>query len=93
LSVRGRWDYCFELSDVVGPTTILQGVKSRGVVVKAAQLTAFYSDAKSGRVVVNYGRGCLDKSVTVAVPSREEVEGVRVGQGDVLLRGKKLLSK
>jgi hypothetical protein len=92
LSVRDKWDYCFELSDVVGPTTLLQGFKSRRVVERAAQLTAFYSDAKVERVRVGYGRGVFDKSLMVSVPSRGEVDSLRVGQG-LLLKDKKLLGE
>ena len=46
---RAKSDYYFELPDIVGPTTLLQGPKTKGAVETAAKLTAFYSDAKTAR--------------------------------------------
>ena len=45
-----RGDFYFELSEVVGPTTLLQGPKTKAAIETAAKLTASYSDAKSGEV-------------------------------------------
>ncbi|MBT0158587.1 hypothetical protein G4O51_01225 [Candidatus Bathyarchaeota archaeon A05DMB-2] len=73
-------DYFFEVADVVGPVTILQGSKTKKAVEAAAALTAFYSDAKSDRVTVKYGRNKLDKQVVVSVPSQDEVARLRVGK-------------
>ncbi|MCW4047921.1 MAG: 7-cyano-7-deazaguanine synthase [Candidatus Bathyarchaeota archaeon] len=73
-------DYFFEVADVVGPITILQGPKTKKAVETAAALTAFYSDAESDRVTVNYGRNKLDKRVVVPVPSQAEVARLRVGK-------------
>ena len=75
---KTRYDYYFEVPDVGGPTTVLQGSKTKKAIQAAAALTAFYSDAKSNRVTVNFGRDNLDKSVTVSVPSRAEVESLRI---------------
>jgi len=75
---KTRSDYYFEVPDVGGPTTVLQGLKSKKAVELAAALTAFYSDAKSDKVTVNFGREHLDKSVTVSVPNRAEVESYRI---------------
>ena len=72
-------DFCFEAAKIVGPVTLLQGPKTKGAVKTSAELTASYSDAKDGQVVVNYGKEQLSKSVTVSVPSRTEVEKLRVG--------------
>jgi len=72
-------DFCFELANVVGPVTLLQGPKTKGAVKTAAELTASYSDAKDGEVTVNYGKVQLDKSVKVSPPARNEVEKLRVG--------------
>ena len=74
-----RYDYCFEVPDVGGPITVLQGLKNKKAIQVAAALTAFYSDAKSDRITVNFGRNSLDKSITVPVPSRAEVESLRIG--------------
>jgi len=76
---RRRSDYYFEVPDVGSPITVLQGAKTEKAVRAAAALTAFYSDAKSGEVKVNFGREKLDRSVTVSVLARDEVERLRVG--------------
>jgi tRNA-specific 2-thiouridylase len=75
---KTRNNYYFEVPDVGGPTTVLQGLKTKKAIKLAAALTAFYSDAKSSRVTVNFGRENLNKSLTVSVPSRAEVESFRV---------------
>jgi tRNA-specific 2-thiouridylase len=72
-------DYYFEVPDIGSPITVLQGAKTRNAVRLAAALTAFYSDAKNGEVEVNFGRENLSKAITVTVPSRVEVEKLRVG--------------
>ena len=72
-------DYYFESPDVVGPITILQGPKTKKAIETAAKLTAFYSDAKSGDVKVNFGRESFSKSIMVAVPDKAEVDKLRVG--------------
>jgi len=77
---RARSDYYFEVPDVGGPITILQGAKTKNALRVAAALTAFYSDAKSAEVTVNFGREHLDKSIIVSVPTRAEVESLRIGK-------------
>ena len=72
-------EYYFELPDIVGPITILQGPKTKNAIETAAKLTAYYSDAKTGEVKVNFGRETLNKSVTVSVPDDADVEKLRVG--------------
>ena len=76
---KTRNDYFFEVPDVGGPITILQGAKTKKAIRTAAELTAFYSDAKSGKVTVNFGRNSLDNSIAVSIPSRAEVESLRIG--------------
>jgi tRNA-specific 2-thiouridylase len=75
---KGVGDYVFEVPDVAGPITLLQGRKTRKGVAVAAGLTAFYSDAKTDTVTVCYGREKQNKTTTVKRPSREEVENLRV---------------
>jgi tRNA-specific 2-thiouridylase len=77
--LRAPNDFYFELPDIVGPTTILQGLKSAKAVEWAAKLTAYYSDSETAEVKVNFGRKTLNKSLTVAVPDKAEVEKMRVG--------------
>jgi tRNA U34 2-thiouridine synthase MnmA/TrmU len=76
---KARTDYYFEVPDFGGPTTVLQRSKTKKAIKVAAALTAFYSDAKGDRVTVNFGRENLDKSIIVSVPSRAEVESLRIG--------------
>lgn len=75
---KARNDYYFEAPDVGSPITVLQGLKTIKAIELAAALTAFYSDAEGNRVTVNFGRERLDKSVTVPVLSRAEVESFRI---------------
>jgi tRNA U34 2-thiouridine synthase MnmA/TrmU len=74
-----KGDFCFEPSDIVGPTTLLQGPKTKSAVEMAAKFTASYSDAKSGEVKVKYGREALNKTMTVALPQKTDLEKLRVG--------------
>ena len=75
---KSRNDYYFEVPDIGSPITVLQGAKTKKAVRTAAALTAFYSDAKSAEVTVNFGRESLSNSVTVSVPARAEVENLRI---------------
>jgi tRNA U34 2-thiouridine synthase MnmA/TrmU len=76
---RSRSDYYFEVPDVGSPITVLQGAKNKKAIRTAAALTAFYSDAKSDKVTVNFGRDSLSKTILVSVPTRAEVESLRIG--------------
>jgi tRNA U34 2-thiouridine synthase MnmA/TrmU len=77
----GKSDYFFELPDIVGPISILQGIKTKKAIQTAAQLTAFYSDAKTEKKVkVNYGKQTFDKSIIVTMPIKEEIDALRAGQ-------------
>jgi tRNA-specific 2-thiouridylase len=76
---RGPYDYYFEVPDMGSPITVLQGAKTKKAIRTAAALTAFYSDAKGSEVRVNFGRNKLDRSVTMSLPARTEVESLRVG--------------
>ena len=75
---KGENDLLFEVPDIAGPITVLQGRKTKKAVVVAASLTAFYSDAKTGAVRVNFGRERIGKTVNVGVPSRAEVDRMRI---------------
>ena len=72
-------DFYFELTDIVGPVALLQGLKTKAVIRKASEITAFYSDAKTGEVKVGYGKATLEKHIIVSIPQRDEVEKLRVG--------------
>ena len=72
-------DYYFEVPDIGSPITILQGAKTKSAIRTAAALTAFYSDAESEKVQVSFGRESLNKSLIVSIPTRVEVERLRIG--------------
>ncbi len=76
---RAKSDYYFELPVIVGPVTLLQGPKTVAATETAAQLTAFYSDAETVEATVKYGKTSLDKTITVKLPQREDVDKLRVG--------------
>jgi len=78
LAKKTRNDFSFEVPDIAGPITILQGLKTKKAIAMAAALTAFYSDAENEEVTVNFGREKLDKSMMVTVPSRSEVDNLRI---------------
>jgi tRNA U34 2-thiouridine synthase MnmA/TrmU len=78
-SQKAPSEYYFELADIVGPITILQGPKTKKAVETAAKLTAYYSDAETGMVKVNFGREALSNSMVVAVPDKADVDKLRVG--------------
>ncbi|MCW4004858.1 MAG: hypothetical protein NWE95_13205 [Candidatus Bathyarchaeota archaeon] len=72
-------DYFFELPDIVGPISLLQGQKTKKAIETAAQLTAFYSDAKTSQAKVAYGKNNLNQAITVTLPQRPDVDNLRVG--------------
>ena len=76
---KTKSEYYFELPEIVGPITILQGPKTKQAIQTAAELTAFYSDAKTGQARVAYGRENLNKSIAVSIPEKADVEKLRVG--------------
>jgi len=78
LRLKGRNDYFFEAQGCGSPITLLQGPKTRQAIEKAAQLTAYYSDQKTGKVHIKYGRTKLEKSIFVKIPSKMEVEKLRI---------------
>ena len=76
---KSKNDYFFELPDVVGPISLLQGPKITSAIKTAAKLTAFYSDSKNNTATVKYGRNILNKILNVTLPHRDEVDKLRVG--------------
>jgi tRNA U34 2-thiouridine synthase MnmA/TrmU len=78
-SRKTKNEFIFELPDIVGPTTILQGPKTKKAIETAARLTAFYSDAKLDKVKATFGKESLDKSLVVAIPDRADVDKLRIG--------------
>jgi tRNA-specific 2-thiouridylase len=76
---KAKGDLYFELPDAVGPITILQGPKTKKSIETAARLTVFYSDAKAAKANVNYGKESLNKSLIATVPSKPDVDKLRIG--------------
>lgn len=76
---RAKSDYYFELPDIVGPISLLQGPKTKSAIEAAAKLTAFYSDAKTSETKVKFGKEKLNRTITVTLPTRPEVDKLRVG--------------
>jgi tRNA U34 2-thiouridine synthase MnmA/TrmU len=71
-------DYSFEVQDCGSPITILQGPKGEEAVVMAAKLTARYSDAGGGEVLVRYGNEKHIKSIIVSLPDEDEIARLRI---------------
>lgn len=80
-------DFYFELPTVMRPNTLLQGPKTKQAIKIAAELTAFYSNAKESEVLVKFGRGSLDRYIKVELPTRDTVDKLRVGYQKPKLRG------
>ncbi|MEM3555991.1 MAG: 7-cyano-7-deazaguanine synthase [Candidatus Micrarchaeia archaeon] len=78
MKMKGRSDYMFEVPDCGSPTTILQGMKSKGAVKLAGELTAAYSDCKERRVAVKYGKNRFSRKVVVEKIPLKEFEKFRV---------------
>ncbi len=74
IKLKQKEDFIFEVEGI-GPTTLLQGRKTKKGIKLAAELTLFYSDEKN--VIVKYGKN-LEKIKKVEKPKREEVERFRV---------------
>lgn len=77
---RARNDFILEALNIEGPITLLQGKKTEKAIKVAAELTAFYSDAKNCAVEVGFGREILNRSILVSIPSQTEVEKFRIGK-------------
>jgi len=55
LELKSTEDYVFEVPDCGSPITVLEGTKDKEAIGLAAKLTARYSDADTGEVLVEYG--------------------------------------
>jgi tRNA U34 2-thiouridine synthase MnmA/TrmU len=78
LQMKAKSDLHFEAQGCGSPITLLQGTNKKQSIETAARLTAYHSDQKTGRVLVKFGRDRLADSVCVSVPSREEVDRLRI---------------
>ena len=78
LELKQKTNYIFEVPNVGSPITILQGRKTKESIIKAAQLTARYSDSKERKIIVKYGKKKLIKSLTVSTLQLDEINKLRV---------------
>jgi len=78
LKEKSKTDYYFEVPNCGSPTTLLQGPKTKAAIKMAAGLTAFHSDKRIGEVAVKYGKTGPEKEITISVPTRPEVNSLRV---------------
>jgi tRNA-uridine 2-sulfurtransferase len=76
---KASTDLYFELPDVVGPTTLLQGPKTKKAIEFAAGITVYYSDARTQKASVNFGRETLNKIMVATTPNENEIEKLRIG--------------
>jgi tRNA-specific 2-thiouridylase len=78
LKAKRKPDYIFEVPNCGSPTTLLQGPKTIDAITKAAELTAFHSDKKTGLVQVSFGKAKLSRRITISVPARADVDKLRI---------------
>ncbi len=78
LNSKKTFDYYFEVPNCGSPITLLQGRKTNKSIATAAGLTAFYSDNSNDKVLVNYGKSHLNKSIFVTRPTYSEVQKLKV---------------
>jgi len=76
--LKSRYDYMFTVLGCGSPTTVLQGPKVKKIVRTAASLTACYSDAEAGSVLVSYGRDAFEKSIVVRPISKKRAADLRI---------------
>ncbi len=78
LNLKNKTDYIFEVPGCGSPTTILQGKKTRDAIKTAASLTARYSDAKTPKVKVLYGKEKPNRQITVTPATQNQIDKLRV---------------
>ncbi|MBS3112823.1 hypothetical protein J4418_01960 [Candidatus Woesearchaeota archaeon] len=78
LTLRGKGELVFEVLGHGSPVTLLQGKPNTGAVKIAAGLTARYSDAKSEKVPVNYGKETLDQKKIVSILTDAYIDNYRI---------------
>jgi len=74
LKLKDKSDYAFEVVDIPGPTTLLQGKKTQEAIEFAAKLTAKYSKAKTRNVNVKYGR----RKILITQATKKQIEKYRL---------------
>ncbi len=65
MELKDENEYYFEVPIYGSPITLLQGKPNKDIIKKAAELTARYSDNKSKKILVKYGKNKLDKDLYI----------------------------
>jgi len=76
--LKDKSDIIIQVKDVMGPTTLLQGPKTKEAIKLAASLTARYSDAKNENIIVRYGTKDLNKEITIHKITEEQISKMRL---------------
>ena len=76
---KAKGDFKFELPEIVGPVSILQGPKTKKAIQTAAQLAACYSDAKTDTATVKFGKDTFNQTISVVIPKLADADKLRVG--------------
>jgi len=78
IELKNKSDIMFIPKDIMGPTTLLQGLKTKESIKLAASLTARYSDAKNENIIVRYGTKDLNKEIAVNKITEEQINKMRI---------------
>lgn len=71
-------DLIFEVPGYGSPATLLDGPKTKNAIALAARLTARYSDCKSEKVLVKYGKGKLTHDLIVEPITQAEADRINL---------------
>jgi hypothetical protein len=77
-SKKKRYDYVFQLPDIPGPTTILQGAKNEF----AVGITLKYSDSNDIAATVKYGEKDLDNEIFARIEAADNPAFYNIVSGE-----------
>ena len=75
-------DYIFQLPDISGPTTILQGAKNKEAIKLAAGITLKYSDSNDIAATAKYGEKDLDNENFARTESADNPAFYNIASGE-----------
>ena len=76
--LRERTDYCFEVPNCGSPITLLKGPKTKKAIERAAGLTLRYSDRKTEKARVSFGKDKRDQQIVAIRMNDHEIEKLRI---------------
>ena len=76
--MKEKNDYCFEVPNCGSPITLLQGPKTKKALEKAAGLTLRYSDGKTEKARVSFGKDKRDQHIVAVRMNDHEIEKLRI---------------